>query len=137
MADCNERRTLHRIRKPRFVLHVNRDFLPLICLNAPGIYGDRKFQEWLNSVTLHGRPNEPENRLATWHWPGKQPGKDSDIFMRVSRDDCSDSDMPSHCWEAIVRALDAVFQDSDWECMLWLSNMRDVSDDEDWEAIRA
>ena len=137
MTDCIERRTLDRIRKPRFVLYVNRDLLPLICLNAPGIYGDRKFQEWLNAVTLVGRPNKPANRLATWHTPGNPPGLNSDIFLRVSRDDGTDSDMPSHCWDAIARALDAVFQESHWECLLWLSNMREVPDGEYWEAIRS
>lgn len=118
------------------MFHVHRDYLPLICLNAPGIYGDAEFQEWLNSVSLHGRPNEPGNRIATWHWPGKPPGNDSDIFMRVSRDDGSDSDMPSHCWYAIVRALDAVFEERHWECILWLSNMREPPTDEEWETIR-
>lgn len=130
------RATIHRIRKSRLVLRVRRDSVALVRINAPTIFADQAFQEWLTRVTLHGRRNAPGHRTATWHWPGKPPGENSDIFMLVkSPDDGSDSDMPSHCWERIIRALEAVFPEPRWECIVWLTNMPNLPGDEEWVVI--
>jgi len=136
MPDEKNGQTLRRIRKSRLALQVCRDFVPLVRINAPGIYADRDFQDWLNRVTLEGRPNAPGHRTATWHWPGHEVGEESDVFMVVEYPDGSDQDMPSHCWERIIAAVSAVFDRTYWECVVWLTNIPDSEVREGWVVVR-
>ena len=68
-------------------MQVALNFLPLIRINAPEIFADERFGEWLNTVTTDGRKNVPGHRTATWHRPGEEPGEDSDIFMLLAGPD--------------------------------------------------
>src|SRR5690349_6171909 len=108
-AELKGRRTIERIGKSRLSLQVCRDFVPLVRVNAPAIFADREFQDWLNRVTLHGRPESPGHRTASWHWPGHAVGVESDLFMVVEYPDGSDQDMPRHCWDRIIRGISQVF----------------------------
>ena len=104
-------------------MQVAPNFLPLVRINAPEIYADQQFAEWLNSVTANGRKELPGFRTASWHWPGHEPGEESDIFMLVDGPDGSDSDMPKHCWEMILEAVSRAIRNTYPECIVWLTNL--------------
>ena len=85
---------------------------------AAALYRDPAFVAWLNKRTGDG--------MATWHTGGK-PGDYSDVFIHVALpDDGSDSDMPEHCWKAILEVLrESGFEDQE-EILVWLQNMENT-----------
>ncbi|REK34747.1 MAG: DUF4928 domain-containing protein [Planctomycetota bacterium] len=107
-------------------MQVAPNFLPLVRINAPEIYADELFAEWLNAVTANGREDIPGFRTASWHWPGHEPGEESDIFMLVDGPDGSDSDMPEHCWQMILEAVSRAIPNTYPECIVWLTNLDPV-----------
>lgn len=104
-------------------MQVAPNFLPLVRINAPEIYADGQFAEWLNTVSANGRKELPGCRTASWHWPGHEPGEESDIFMLVDGPDGSDSDMPEHCWQMILEAVSRAIPNTYPECIVWLTNL--------------
>lgn len=107
-------------------MQVVPNYLPLVRINAPEIYADDQFAEWLNTVTANGRKELPGFRTASWHWPGHEPGEESDIFMLVDGPDGSDSDMPEHCWQIILEAVSRAIPNTYPECIVWLTNLDPV-----------
>jgi hypothetical protein len=89
-----------------------------VVIYAAALYRDPEFAAWLNKGTGRG--------LATWH-TGGAPGEYSDVFIHVALPaDGSDSDMPEHCWAAIIATLrESGFDDYD-EVLVWLQNMENV-----------
>ena len=85
----------------------------VIC--APELYADPEFVSWLNTTN---------QIIATWHWKAEPPNEFSDVFTHVCLpNDGSDSDMPAHCFKAIVDKLyEAGFNDND-EVLVWLQNI--------------
>lgn len=112
-------------------MQVVPNFIPLVRINAPEIFVDEQFREWLNEVTANGRKGYPGDRTASWHWPGHEPSEYSDVFMVVDGPDGSDSDMPADCWDMIVEAVSRAIPDTYPECIVWLTNVDpiDVEDD--------
>lgn len=69
---------------------------PSIVINAPSLFADPQFVEWLNN----GSPK------ATWH-QGGEPDEWSDVVVMVDpslNGEGTDSDMPEHIWNQIVDA---------------------------------
>lgn len=107
-------------------MQVVPNLIPLVRINAPEIFADEQFREWLNEVTANGRKGYPGDRIASWHWPGHEPDEYSDIFMVVDGPDGSDSDMPEHCWEMIVEAVARAIPNSYPECIVWLTSVEPI-----------
>lgn len=91
-------------------------------INAPLIFQDPEFVAWLNSQECH---------VATWHKKGGKPGQHSDCFMTICYDsqsnDCaegSDSDMPTHCFEAIVKSMYSCGI-HEYEGVVWITNLEE------------
>jgi len=84
---------------------------PCLRLNAPALFKDKEFIEWLNS---------DESNVATWH-QGGEPDDFSDVFTWYdSNGEGSDSDMPEHCWKSLVK----VFEDNNFQGgIAWLTNL--------------
>ena len=86
-----------------------------VVIYAAALYQDPAFVAWLNDRAGKG--------LATWH-TGKVPGDYSDVFIHVALpEDGSDSDMPEHCWKAILEVLRGSGFDDHDEVLVWLQNM--------------
>lgn len=72
-----------------------------LILNAPELFERPDFLAWLN---------DPENRVATWHKKGEEPGEYSDVFVLVDSDyEGPESDMPEDVWKAICDAAYAEY----------------------------
>lgn len=89
-----------------------------IVVNAPAFFADPGFVRWLNN----GHPK------FTWHNSGA-PSEWSDVIVLVDPSlsgEGSDSDMPPHIWEEIVRiARDhAVHDPCGHHILVWLKNLR-------------
>ena len=84
---------------------------PCLRLDVPELYKDKEFMAWLNS---------DKNNIATWHQGGK-PNDFSDVFIWYDSEwEGSDSDMPEHCWEALVK----LFEDNNFQGgIAWLVNI--------------
>ena len=72
-----------------------------ICINAPALFSDSEFKAWMN---------DRRTTVCSWHTKGEDFGEYSDTVVFV--DPClngegSDSDMPAHCWAAIMAAVRA------------------------------
>lgn len=90
-----------------------------VVIYAAVLYRDPAFVAWLNHRIIG-------KGLATWH-TGGPPGEYSDVFIHVALpEDGSDSDMPPHCWKAILDVLrESGFEDHD-EVLVWLQNMENT-----------
>ena len=74
---------------------------PSIVINAPDLFADTQFVEWLNN----GKPK------MTWHQEG-EPDEWSDVVVMVDpslNGEGTDSDMPEHIWSQIVDACKETF----------------------------
>ena len=71
-------------------------------MNAPAIFADQQFQQWLNS-------SEPK---FTWHVRNSEVGDYSDVVVLVDSSlngEGSNTEMPAHIWYMIVEACKAEF----------------------------
>jgi hypothetical protein len=116
------------------------DNFPLVRINAPEIYQDPAFKDW-----FFNRPGWPDDKgeirqgppIATWHRPGEtELNEYSDIFMTVQflgsdvdgvSGDGSESDMPKHIWDKLLRGVWEVLGKPRWhvEALVWLSNLEE------------
>lgn len=91
------------ITKP-FTIAAVPTLCPAMILNAPEVFADPAFVEWLNG-------KDPK---FTWH-TGGQPTEWSDVTVLVEpslNGEGSDSEMPEHIWNAIVDKCREVFKPS-------------------------
>ena len=89
-----------------------------VVLHAAELYRDKAFMTWLNKGTGTG--------VATWHTLGAA-GCYSDVFIHVALPyDGSDSNMPKHCWRAILDALKRAGFEEHEEVLVWLQNMESL-----------
>lgn len=108
---------------------VKREYMELISVNCPDLFKDPEFIEWLNraadGVELEDKTRP---RAATWHRSHEKVGEFSDVFMSVDMTcdgyaEGSDSDMPEHCWNAIIQALRDAGVPDQHGCIVWLKNL--------------
>lgn len=67
-----------------------------LVINVPHFFKDPAFVAWLNN---------PAPKF-TWHKSGNEPSEYSDVVVLVDpslNGEGSDSDMPEHCWEEIIK----------------------------------
>lgn len=104
-------------------MEVERNPVPLIRINAPDLYAEPMFREWLNRVSTPNCAGYRGFPTATWHVSGELPGELSDVFMVVDGADGSDSDMPAMCWRRLHGALQNAMKGEYTECVVWLTNV--------------
>ena len=107
-------------------MEVERDPVPLIRINAPELFAEPMFREWLNRVASPDCAKYRGFPMATWHVPGELPGEVSDVFMIVDGPDGSESDMPALCWGQIQHNLRETIKDESPECVVWLTNLSET-----------
>lgn len=109
--------------------------VPLVRLNAPEIFADPAFKEWFfnRPQTVIAGVAYPAPVIATWHRMSEPEfGEYSDFFMLIDFlggenpvGDGSESDMPSHIWQRILRAVWVALNKPSYhvEAMVWISNL--------------
>lgn len=91
-------------------------------INAPEFFKDQEFINWLNN----------DHRKFTWH-KGGQADDWSDVVVGVDpslNGEGTDSDMPEHIWEQIVKACRGNYKSAvvprGIHILVWISNLDDL-----------
>lgn len=94
--------------------------VPALQINAPELFQDAAFLEWLNN---------PKTIVFTWHPKGESPDEWSDVIVGIDpslNGEGSDSDMPEHCWDALVDLCrDCLSPSNGYHVLVRLTNYSD------------
>jgi hypothetical protein len=89
--------------------------LTLVRVNAPEVYRDPAFVEWLNDT---------DTVQATWHKKGAPPSDFSDLFFTYDAGEGSNSDMPGHIWDKICDLIKEHEGEMAY-CLVWMTNLEE------------
>ena len=73
---------------------ITAEQVPCVELGLPELFEREDFQTYLN---------DPDNKIATWHTRGEEPGDYSDVFVTFDNCEGSNSDMPG--WDLVCAAM--------------------------------
>jgi hypothetical protein len=91
-------------------MRIERDYMPLVRIDAPELFRDSEFMAWLNDNL---------DNIATWH-QGGDANEYSDLFITIDGTEGSNSDMPDHLWDLIVNAVHGVGVEN---ALVWIANI--------------